>query len=238
MVVVVIVVIVIVIGIGRCRPNGSTSNDCGAGGTCTKGQCTNANNVTQNPAYPNVAAWHTHQNVTGSQETGTIDLVSNPKGMAFEQWLHDSEYDRINFDSSYVDHLRKFHGGVPGKRYFETALGTGHVLERFLNFLPSGSNHPLEQYSVACTWSMIDDRLGAYLMPFAELFAGDMLCFDFEKHGPPEVVVWFHELSEQGRPIARRGAPFTFHSPPVQSVTAPTEAEDTCAAYLASTPRV
>ncbi len=64
-----------------------SSVDCGAGGTCSKGFCTNAGNVTQNPAYPNVAAWHTKQNVSGSQETGTIDLVSNPKGMAFEQWL-------------------------------------------------------------------------------------------------------------------------------------------------------
>jgi len=61
--------------------------DCGTGGTCTSGYCTSANNVTQNPAYPNVATWHTLQNPGGSPETGTIDLVNNPKGMAFEQWL-------------------------------------------------------------------------------------------------------------------------------------------------------
>jgi hypothetical protein len=41
----------------------------------------------QNPAYSGVATWHTGQNPQGSPETGVIDLVSNPKGMAFEQWL-------------------------------------------------------------------------------------------------------------------------------------------------------
>ncbi len=41
----------------------------------------------QNPAYPGVATWHTDRTRRGSPETGVIDLVSNPKGMAFEQWL-------------------------------------------------------------------------------------------------------------------------------------------------------
>jgi hypothetical protein len=40
-----------------------------------------------NPAYTNVASWGPGQNPQGSPETGHIDLVSNPKGMAFEQWL-------------------------------------------------------------------------------------------------------------------------------------------------------
>ncbi|HEY3818624.1 MAG TPA: carboxypeptidase-like regulatory domain-containing protein [Polyangiaceae bacterium] len=67
----------------------TSAAQCGAGGKCTNGQCANPNNVTQNPAYPSVATWHTGQNPGGSPETGTIDLVSNPKGMAFEQWLQN-----------------------------------------------------------------------------------------------------------------------------------------------------
>jgi hypothetical protein len=64
------------------------NNQCGAGGTCSRnGICTNANNVTENPAYPGVATWHTLQNPGGSAQTGTIDLVNNPKGAAFEKWL-------------------------------------------------------------------------------------------------------------------------------------------------------
>lgn len=102
-----------------------------------------------------------------------IDLLYDPSSLvgpldeneinAFENWLHASENDKVHFERSYIDHLKAFHGGKPGKRYFKTAFGTDHVVERFLNFLPSGSNHVLEQYSVPCTWSMIDDRLGSFL---------------------------------------------------------------------------
>jgi hypothetical protein len=42
-----------------------------------------------NPAYPNVAGWDLGQNAQGSAATGDVDLVSNPKGMAFDQWLQD-----------------------------------------------------------------------------------------------------------------------------------------------------
>jgi hypothetical protein len=50
-------------------------------------QC--SGDVEQNPAYTNVATWDTGQMASGAAETGKIDLVSNPKGMAFEQWLQD-----------------------------------------------------------------------------------------------------------------------------------------------------
>jgi hypothetical protein len=65
----------------------SGNAQCGAGGTCSNGECSNANNVTENPSYTSVATWHTGQDPSGSPQTGTIDLVSNPKGMAFEEWL-------------------------------------------------------------------------------------------------------------------------------------------------------
>jgi hypothetical protein len=65
----------------------SHNSDCGAGGTCNSGVCVSANNVTVNPAYPNVATWHTLQDPQGSAVTSTIDLVNNPKGGPFDQWL-------------------------------------------------------------------------------------------------------------------------------------------------------
>jgi hypothetical protein len=46
-------------------------------------------NVTQNPQYMAVANWDTDQNPGGAPQTGVIDLVSNPKGMAFQQWLQN-----------------------------------------------------------------------------------------------------------------------------------------------------
>lgn len=139
-----------------------------------------------------------------------VELHYNPETFAgpfnddvlarFEDWLHASGQNAIHFGKSYVEHLRKFHGGVPGKRYFRIPAGGAHVLTRFLNFLPARSGHPLQSYSVQCMWSAIDDRLGDRLMPFAELFNGDMLCFDFKGLGEPEVVVWDHELSHHDSP--------------------------------------
>jgi hypothetical protein len=136
---------------------------------------------------------------------GPLDCAEIAK---FEKWLHGSEYHRINFDATYVDYLFRFHGGVPGKRYFQTKTGTGHVLERFLNFLPSGSNNVMEQYNVEVTWSNVSDRMGLYLMPFGELFAGDLLCFDHEQGNPPKVVLWFHEHPAHTEPVADNFAEF------------------------------
>jgi hypothetical protein len=66
-----------------------TKAQCSAGDTCTGigGVCMGPNNATVNPAYTGVATWSTLGNLDGSPETGSIDLVSNPQGMAFEQWL-------------------------------------------------------------------------------------------------------------------------------------------------------
>jgi hypothetical protein len=47
---------------------------------------------------------------------------------------------------------------------------------------------------------MILDRLNDYLVPFAELFAGNFLCFDYEGGGRPKVVVWRHEDSRDESP--------------------------------------
>jgi hypothetical protein len=55
-------------------------------------------------------------------------------------------------------------------------------------------------YSVAGTWGTIEDRLGKYLLPFAELFGGDKLCFDYASGDRPRIVVWFHEQWELGNP--------------------------------------
>jgi hypothetical protein len=142
--------------------------------------------------------------------TTSIDLLYDPNTTvgplderevrAFEDWLHGSGHDAIHFEESYLAHIKSAHGAVPGKKYFRTARGTVHSVVRFLNFLGRGSQHPLAEYSVPCTWSAIDDRLGDSLMPFAELFGGDMLCFEFGKGPKAQIVVWFHELSKPNQP--------------------------------------
>jgi hypothetical protein len=64
---------------------------------------TSGTNITDNPAYTGVAAWHTGQNPQGSPETGVIDLVNNPKGMAFEQWLQNVGVSVPNSDTVSLD---------------------------------------------------------------------------------------------------------------------------------------
>jgi hypothetical protein len=130
------------------------------------------------------------------------DEFSEERARAFEDWLQECQSNRIKFDPSYLDHLRSHNGGVPKKCYFKTAKGTKHVVVRFLSFLPDESTSPFAQYGVEGTWGLIEDRLGKYLIPFAELFAGDMLCFDFKNGSPPSVVVWFHERSREKKPYA------------------------------------
>jgi hypothetical protein len=119
----------------------------------------------------------------------------------FEGYLHRCGWTSIVFDESYLKYLAQYHGGCPRKRYFDTSFGTDHVLERFHHFddaLPHES--PLRVYNVQRAWSDASDRLGLYLMPCAELFAGDMLCFDHSQPGRPKVVVWFHEQSTEDAP--------------------------------------
>lgn len=118
----------------------------------------------------------------------------------FQQWLHDSDFDKIVFERSYIDHIRMFHGAVPRRKYFKTVKGTSHAITRFLNFLGRNGNPLLRHYSVQCTWSDINDRLTPRMMPFAELFAGDYLCFEFDGLQRPKVIVWFHERSTEESP--------------------------------------
>ena len=119
----------------------------------------------------------------------------------FQSYLERCGWKSFPFDATYVRYIRMFHGGCPQRKYFVTSIGTDHVIERFGNFsdtLPSGS--PFQDYNVETMWSNANDRLGPYLMPFAELFAGDMLCFDHSLPGRPKVVVWFHDQSDPGAP--------------------------------------
>jgi hypothetical protein len=119
---------------------------------------------------------------------------------AVEKDFQDSDMPVI-FDPSYIAHLSKFHGGVPRKRCFQTANEVEEVIDRFLNFVDHKVDKENGWYNVAVTWTLIEDRLNDYLVPFAALGGGDMLCFDYQQSRRPSVVVWRHEQSRQNRPV-------------------------------------
>ena len=134
------------------------------------------------------------------------DSFAGPTDVAsistFCEWLHRIGNTKVYFDESYVQHMTQFNGGIPGKSCFKTNNGRERMITRFLNF--AERDHPLIEYSVESTWSMLSgSRLGQHLMPFAELFAGDMLCFEYKAQSQrPRVVIWLHEeSSDESGPV-------------------------------------
>lgn len=121
---------------------------------------------------------------------------------AFEGWLQRTRRagKRIVFDPSYVEHLRSFNGGKPKTNCFVPPGGYERLVERFYHFASLPKEHPGVVDNAEVVWSQVDDRLGSFLIPFAELFAGDMLCFDFSRGGRPKVVIWLHEQSREDAP--------------------------------------
>lgn len=98
-------------------------------------------------------------------------------------------------DEGHLAFLRATNGGVPLRSLFTTRSGVTHVAERFLHIASLPPRHPLGASGVDVSFLLASDRLHDRLVPFAELFAGDMLCLDYGRliHGRPSVVVWLHE---------------------------------------------
>jgi hypothetical protein len=128
---------------------------------------------------------------------GPLDIRRMEK---FQKYISGANEQQLEFDPAYLRHLAKYHGGRPKKRWFFSAKENDYVIERFLNFIDPKSDDVLGEYNVEVTWGMICDRLNDYLIPFALLFAGNFLCFDYEGGGRPKVVVWRHEDSREDSP--------------------------------------
>lgn len=105
-----------------------------------------------------------------------------------------------NLSSDYVAFLQNCNGGNPQKRFFDID-GNSKVVERFLGILEDYKTEPDGWFDVGVVWSQIEDRLNEYLVPFAALFAGDFLCFDYRENSEnPKVVLWNHDLSDTKKP--------------------------------------
>lgn len=76
----------------------------------------------------------------------------------------------------------------------------------FLDLVKDSKTNPLGQLDIGVVWSSIEDRLDEFLLPFAAVFPGDFLCFDFTKSDEPTVVLWVHDKSDEGAPHTVRVA--------------------------------
>jgi hypothetical protein len=111
------------------------------------------------------------------------------------------EMIELEFEPDFLAFLKKHNGGVPLKPYFKLDENV-KVVEGFLSLVPDYANDDeFGGYDIGVIWSQIEDRLNEYLVPFAAVFAGDFLCFDYEDEGDkPKVVLWNHDLSEEDEP--------------------------------------
>jgi hypothetical protein len=115
----------------------------------------------------------------------------------------------VHVDPDYLDHMRLCNGG-PTHSEFD-AVGQP---DRLLQFLYHYAHIDWEDESIWDDPGMLDmlastawtqawesDAFHYQLWPIGELFAGDMVCFDYRStpQSPP-IVLWLHDQSRVGHP--------------------------------------
>lgn len=107
----------------------------------------------------------------------------------------------LDFTPEFIAFLKEHNGGVSKKRYFKLDDDV-KVVEVFLNLFPDYEDDPkFGQFDIGVVWSEIEDRLNEYLIPFAAVYPGDFLCFDYEDNDPPKIVLWDHNRSLEDEPV-------------------------------------
>jgi hypothetical protein len=139
----------------------------------------------------------------------TIEAIAPPSE---QEILRSQKSYRVKYPKDYLAFLKDDNGGVPVNRCFDTKNNT-KVVDRFLPQMDDPNSDPVHgQYDVGVVWSQIFDRLsgdpdqyGAKLIPVVALEFGDMVCLDFRKKpNAPEIVVWYHDQSEEYKPVTEK----------------------------------
>jgi len=113
-----------------------------------------------------------------------------------------SDVPEFEFDSTYLSFVRTCFGGRPVRNKY-VGLNGPVWIDRFLNF----QHPPRDDFSnVNAVWNAIEDRLSPGVFPIADNGMGDYFCLDHSA-SPAPVVLWYHELSEKGRPYLQTVAP-------------------------------
>jgi SMI1-KNR4 cell-wall len=105
----------------------------------------------------------------------------------------------LEFTEEFLEFLDRHNGGVPLTPNFRMGKNV-KVIERFLCLVKDYKTRPLGELDIGVVWSQLEDRLGEFLQPFAAVFPGDFLCFDFSSSDNPSVVLWVHDRSDEDAP--------------------------------------
>lgn len=118
-----------------------------------------------------------------------------PEMEAFARMMKVDDPD-FAFDEHYARFIETSGGGVPVENLFRVD-GCWYPIDRLLNF----ASRPEDLlFNVHQNWILIEDRLDAGQFPFASLPGGDYLVFDHQTAEVPQVKLWNHEKSRDGRP--------------------------------------
>jgi SMI1-KNR4 cell-wall len=118
----------------------------------------------------------------------------------------------VRFPVDFLEFMESDNGGIPLNRALETSNNV-KVIDRFLPLLDDPKMYLEDDlYDMPAVWSQINDRLGedpdeigSQLIPIACLEFGDMVCLDFRKNPKaPEVCVWYHDQSEEYKPVTEK----------------------------------
>ena len=129
------------------------------------------------------------------------------------------EYRKHTFDPAYLRHVQEWHGGVPGKQYFEAADGKTYRVGRFLTLVDEKSEldppprrsweHP--ERDIRIDWSvltLIDEEGpvcrhlygGARLLPFASLYWSSLHPDEMRlSEGVDDLLAFDFEVEERPR---------------------------------------
>lgn len=136
-----------------------------------------------------------------------VKVAQAIEGPSAETIRDFERYCRVKLPEDFVDFLDYGNGGIPVNNEFDHC-GFVRLIERFLPMMADPNSNDIGQFDISVVMTQIDARLGddpdevgCKIIPFAYLFSGDFLCFDYRRDSSdPQVVIWDHNRSEEFSP--------------------------------------
>jgi hypothetical protein len=127
------------------------------------------------------------------------DSVGPPLNNAHVQEVAD--YLELDFDPDFLALLARHNGGVPHQKFFRFH-DNEKVVTRILCLVDDeAEGEECQDFDIEVAQVELDEILEDGLLPFAVIYAGDYLCFDYRNGlDRPRIVLLDHERSTSGKP--------------------------------------